>query len=214
MSCYGCGSPKGDSFKLCPECIARRKIERANIRAEALGRYRDSKPDTVDAVLSSGAVRIIAILVVAAFLFVYLLQHGPLTKYGSLASLLFAGMLTCFSISTLVWVLLWAKMIIFDTMWAVASLLLPCLVYRYVYLRWDEPDTRKYFYTHVLSMFVTGILCYALSVKLDISFVDTAKLYLYYTQGQEPVLTPDGILSQHDEYSNQSQDVDQYLDEP
>ncbi|MBX7144388.1 MAG: hypothetical protein K1X79_08065 [Oligoflexia bacterium] len=214
MSCYSCGSPRGESFKLCPECIAKRKLERANVRAEALGRYRNSKPDQVERVIDSAWAKVLAIIALAGFLFVYLLKNGPLSHYGSLASLLFAGMLSCFAIATFVWALLWTKMVIFDTMWAIASLLIPCLVYRYVYLRWDESDTRKYFFTHAATLITTVILCYALSVKLDISMYDTARLYHFYTSGQNPVLTPEGILAQHDEYANETENVNQYLDEP
>lgn len=196
MGCYSCGSPNGEQFKLCPECIAKRKAERAHTKSEALKVARgETKPDQITEVFSSGLAQVFGLFLLLIAVFGILMLKGPMTAHGYMANFLFAAMVSCNIVGIFVWFIFLIRMLVHDFMWAIGASFLPVLVYRYVWLRWDDPLVKKYFLVHMLSFFIAAILGLSLAKNLDVPFGRVYNLYSLYRAGFDPKLDSNGGVS-------------------
>lgn len=189
MSCYGCGSANGSTFKLCPACLAERKLQHAQTKQNVLQLHRGDESDPFLKFMSSTVAKLIAAGVLVTAIFGYLLLQGPVAEFGMLATAIFAAMVSCYLISVLTWALFWMRALVHDIFWAIACTIIPCLVYRYVILRWQEREVRAYFIVHLLSLLLSGVLTFALSVQLQAPPLEVFKLYSFYINGKKPVFS-------------------------
>ena len=206
MGCYGCGSPNGEQFKLCPECIAKRKNERALTKSEALKVARgETKADPINQVFSSGLAQVFGLFLLLIVVFGLLMLKGPLTAHGPMANFLFAGMVANFVVAMFIWWIFLARMLVNDFMWALASFIVPALTCRYIFVRWDDPVIRKYFFIQVASIIIAGFLGYRLAVNLNVPVIKIYNLYSLYRSGFNPKLDKNGDITRGDDTDESNQ---------
>jgi hypothetical protein len=211
MGCYSCGSEHGDAFKLCPACIEQRKGQRAQIKKAALDSHRSTEPDPVLAVTSSKTLKLLGLGVLVTIVFAILLLQGPIADFGIVSTAFFAGMISCFVVGVFTWMLFWSRMLVFDLFWAIGACIVPPLVYRYVVVRWDEPQVRSLFVVHFLSLVISLALMFGLAMQLQTSPLEVYKLYSFYIDGKKPVFSSaSGEASYEDQTESSAVSVEEY----
>lgn len=179
MPCPTCGSPEGSVGMLCPGCVADFKSQHQARRKEIL--FHKPKEDLIHGVTTDWRVQLGGLIVLICALFLFFLFFGPVKSKGTAASFLFACMAANFFVSALTWTWFWVKMVVHEIMWAIGAIFVPCLVYRYVYLNWQE--TKVPFVIHFLCGVLSFVFAALLGARLEISMFETLFLFNKYIYG-------------------------------
>lgn len=150
-TCHICGTPLPEGYlRYCDLCVQqfsedeRKKREQVG-RMNAFERQRRLPPVSY----STLTILIVALPAVAYF-FVSAVAFGPgrnlleHTLYFLIALSFFTSLLT------LLW--LWMLLLTEDFLWALGTLVLPILLYRFAQLRWRKPKVRGAFLVHILTL--------------------------------------------------------------
>lgn len=182
MACYGCGAAEGSSVQLCPACIAKRRSARSTEVVENIFKPTGG-PDPLTIILQSPLLQLIATIVFYFLLYTYFSHAGPVIRFGPVAAALFAGMVLCSAIGVVTWILFWVKLVVFEPYWALGSLILPALVYRFVLINWHE--YKIYFTIHIAAIVASVVIGCILADWLNMEFLEVFSVYQLFTHGHD-----------------------------
>ena len=102
-----------------------------------------SRPDAMLAALYNPAAQVLGFCCCFFLILSGTIFFGPVTSYGVPAAVFFSLMIVTGSAALLIGISFWFRMLALAPMWGVMTLFFPGLIYRYVYLNWDDYAVRK-----------------------------------------------------------------------
>ncbi len=184
MACYECGSERGSSYQLCPECISSKQSRRASYRKEFLAGPPVEETDTVSKLMNSRLAWILGGFLLANMCFIYFLFEGPFIDSGPVASLLFALAITCSLISTLIWAFFVTRLFAFEPIVGFVSLVLPFMAYRIVLSRWEDNTFKILLMAHLIGIALSYSMCIALANHLGIHVMGVIIIFEAFLKGE------------------------------
>ena len=139
MACYNCRSASGTSASLCPDCRENNRLRKeGNIEAFRTAPAQGGVSVAVYRGLNSPIVWLafVVALFTATATFTLFSSYG--TRVSTLEAMMWALLLTSLIVNLFCWALFWMNMVISEPFWALACFIVPLLIYRYVFLRFDE----------------------------------------------------------------------------
>lgn len=182
--CLECGSEHGSQFQLCPACINRKRQERVAYRKRFQEEYMTQEHGTVS--LDSPVMMGAGIVLLGFLVFSGYILFSPLEHEGLIAMLYLAVSAAAYSISLLSWGYFWMRMIILDFMWAVASCILPCLVYRYIAL--NPEQAMPIAAVHFTFLGLSFVFTWLLADHLGISICAASTIFITGTYEVQPLV--------------------------
>ena len=156
-TCQICGTPLPPGYlRYCDDCVSHFTDEERQ-RREHFGKISSFEEMRRRPAMSYTALLLLVVAlpsVVYLFVAAAMFGSGRNMLENALSFLIALNLL----VAVLAWGWLWAAAFGDDLMWAVASLILPPLAYRYAQLRWDRFSVRATFITHAAALIAAAAL--------------------------------------------------------
>ena len=184
MSCFQCGSTLGAASRLCPDCIQRNKAaHQAKLEQIRNPSVTEVGDDLGYKLFTMPIFRIIGVGLILVAFFLFFLFFGPIKDKGPLASFLWSAMLTCSAVSFLTWGLFWFRTLILEPIWAIMSIFMPLLIWRYIFINWE--DTKAIFFIHIACLVLSVCFAVLLAKQLHLPIGQVLFISSAYQHGQE-----------------------------
>ena len=185
--CYNCGSGDGTAVHLCVDCIQSNQARAAQFRSD----FRE-KPANTDLIFVATQSLWLRALILGAVFCGAVATFFLISPFRAIEQDYFALMFALLGVltaaATLTWICFFVGLLINDTMWAVATLIMPCLVYRYVWLRWEEAGMRWLFISHIAAVGSSFAVSVILSNDLGVSSAELMRLMVAVFDGAPDIM--------------------------
>ncbi|MDC0358383.1 hypothetical protein OAO01_06160 [Oligoflexia bacterium] len=182
-ACYECGSPEGESFRLCPECIENKQSARTQRYDSFREQQHAQESDRIVSVTSSLWAKIAAGMLCTIIFFLYYLYYGPFKDKDLLTNLLLAFVGSFYIMCLFTWVLLWVEIIVNDILWAIGICIIPLLLYLYIALH--PGKARFVFVLHLIFLGLALSFTYFTAQHLEIHFLKVWIIFYFHLRGIE-----------------------------